>query len=120
MSNQPDPSKIDIRLRYSARGGVGGWHTEFETDSTKLTDAEQEELLRRIDEADFFNAPNVEPSMIVTDGFTFRLWIALDRRNHEVVRGTGIEIEDSEELRRLLAWASDQAPPLFGRADVDL
>lgn len=120
MSSKPDPGDVDIRVRYSALGGVGGWSTGFETDSTKLTDAERDELLRLIEEADFFNVPNVEPTAHITDGFVFRLWIALDRRNHEVVRGTGIEIEDSEEFRRLLAWASDQAPPLFGGTDIDL
>ncbi len=120
MSNHPSP---EVRLRYTALGGVGGWSTQFETDSSKLTDAEEQELRRLITEADFFNVEavqDVEPTTVIVDGFTVRLWIALDRRNREVVRGDGFDVEDSDAFRALLAWAADQAPPLFGRGDVDL
>ena len=107
----------EIRLSYTVLGGIGGWSTTFETDSTQLTDAQEQELRRLINEADFFNVPNVEATTIVMDGFTRRLWIAVGRRNHEVVRGDGIEANDTEAFRALVVWAEARTPPIFPRAE---
>lgn len=110
----PD-DETTIRLSYLVIGGVGGWSTSFETDSSRLTEAEDKELRRLIADADFFNVPNVEPTTVIMDGFTGRLKIAVGRRHHEVVRGDGIEYEDTAEFLALRQWAQDRTPPLHGR-----
>ncbi len=110
----------EIRLSYVVSGGIGGWTSKFEIDSAQLTDAEEQELRRLITEADFFDVPNVEPTTIIMDGFTRRLWIAVGRRNHEVVRGDGIEVDDTAGFRALVAWAEERTPPIFPRATSEL
>ena len=100
----------EIRLRYSRSGGITGQHVVYETDSYQLSDREEDELRQLITEADFFNVRNVLPESPVNDGITVRLWIAVGRRNHEVVRGDGIEIEDTESLLALVKWVADRLP----------
>lgn len=117
--NEPRPD-TEIRLRYTVSGGIGGGFTSYETDTHHLSDAEEQELRRLIGEADFFNVPNVLPDSPVADGITVRLWIAVGRRNHEVVRGDGIEVEDTEAFGALAAWAAARTPSLFPRMPTDL
>lgn len=115
----PHPD-TEIRLRYSVEGGIAGGRTSFEADGETLSPEDLEELQALITESDFFSAPNPVPSTVVSDGFTRRLWIAVGRRNHEVVRGDGIEVEDPEALERLFAWADGRTPPMFPRSPMDL
>lgn len=98
----------EIRLRYSVSGGIAGQTTSYETDSYRLTRAEVDELRRLITEADFFNVPSSLPESPVADGITVRLWIAVGRRNHEVVRGDGIDADDTEALEALVSWVADR------------
>lgn len=105
----------EIRLRYTVEGGFVGGRTSFETDSEQLSDADEAELRRLVTEADFFDLKNVLPSSPVADGITSRLWIAVGRRNHEVVRGDGIDVDDTEAFHALVAWAAERTPPLFPR-----
>lgn len=114
---EPTPD-TEIRLRYSVLGGIGGWHSEYETDSRQLTESEERELRRLITAADFFNVKNFPPTSIVSDGITSRLWIAVGRREHEVVRGDGIKADDTAAMLELAAWAADRTPPLFPRRPV--
>ncbi len=115
-----DPrTDTEIRLSYIVSGGIGGWTSKYETDSTQLTDTEEADLRRLITEADFFNVANVEPTTIIMDGFTRRLWIAVGRRQHEVTRGDGIEANDSEAFRALVAWVEERTPPIFPRAGLN-
>ncbi|GAA4893246.1 hypothetical protein GCM10025789_07990 [Tessaracoccus lubricantis] len=115
----PHPD-TEIRLRYSVSGGIAGRSTSFETDSYQLTKAEDDELRRLITEADFFDIPNALPESPVADGITMRLWIAIGRRSHEVVRGDGIDAEDTEAFRALVAWVDARTPPLFPELSGDL
>lgn len=108
----PHPD-TEIRLRYSISGGITGRSTIFETDSYRLSDAEEDELHRLITESDFFNLPNVLPESPVNDGITMRLWIAIGRRNHEVIRGDGIDVDDTEAFHALVEWAASRAPALI-------
>ncbi|MFV0435107.1 MAG: hypothetical protein ACK5LO_14170 [Leucobacter sp.] len=118
--HQDSRNDTEIRLSYVFGGGVTGRFTEFKTDSSLLTDSEEEELRRLIAEADFFNVPKGEPSTVIMDGMTARLWIAVGRRNREVVRGDGIDVEDTDAFRALVAWVDERTPPLFPRVDADL
>lgn len=72
-------------------------------------------MRRLIDDADFFNVPNVEPTTVILDGFTRRLSISVGRRQHEVIRGDGFDVEDSATFQALVAWVEERTPPLFGR-----
>lgn len=108
----PHPD-TEIRLRYSLSGGITGGSTFYETDSYQLSDAEEDELRHLITEADFFNVANVLPESPVNDGITMRLWIAVGRRNHEVIRGDGIDVEDSEAFHALVEWAGARTPSRF-------
>lgn len=116
----PDYQRVVTRLRYSVEGGIAGGRTSLETDSTQLSPEEVEELTRLITESDFFNVTTPERVSIVHDGMTTRLWIAVNRRNHEVVRGDGIEVEDSPALQALFAWAGERTPPMFPRSAMDI
>lgn len=121
LARESDPREdTEIRLDYSIRGGVAGRSTEFVTDSTQLTDAEEDELRRLITESDFFNVPNPEATTVVMDGYTTRLWIAVGRRQHAVIRGDGIEADDTSAFRALIAWADQRTPPLFPRLDAEI
>ena len=108
----PHPD-TEIRLRYSISGGITGGSTVYETDSYQLSDAEEDELRRLITEADFFNVANLLPESPVNDGITMRLWIAVGRRNHEVIRGDGIDVDDTESLLALVEWAAARTPARF-------
>lgn len=105
----------EIRLSYTVMGGIGGWSTTFETDSYRLSEADDEKLRQLIEEADFFNVPNVEPTTVIFDGFTRRLKISIGRRQYEVIRGDGIDVEDTAAFRALVAWVEERTPPIFGR-----
>lgn len=109
----------EIRLTYVETGGITGRTRTFDTDSSRLNEAEEEELRRLITEADFFDVPNADPTPIIMDGIVIRLWIAVGRRSHEIVRGTGIEIDDTPAVRALFAWVDERTPPLFPRADIE-
>ena len=110
--NDPRPD-TEIRLRYSVSGGIAGRSTSYETDSYQLTKDEDDELRHLITEANFFDIRNVLPESPVSDGITSRLWIAIGRRHHEVVRGDGIEAEDTPAFHALVAWVDARTPPLF-------
>lgn len=116
---EPYPD-TEVRLRYSVEGGIAGGSTSFETDSRQLSEEDEAELLRLIEAADFFDVANPGPTGVVYDGVTTRLWIARGRRHHEIVRGDGIEADDSEALRALLAWAAERTPPMFPRGATDV
>lgn len=105
----------EIRLSYTVLGGIGGWSTTLETDSHRLSEAENEELRQLIADADFFNVPNAPPTTVILDGFTRRLKISVGRRQYEVVRGDGIEVDDTEAFRALVAWVEERTPSIFGR-----
>ncbi len=118
---EPRPD-TEVRLRYSVEGGIAGGRTSFETDSWRLSEEDEAELLRLVEAADFFSVTNPGPAGVVYDGVTTRLWIARGRREHEVVRGDGIVADDGEALQALFAWAADRTPPLLprgGATDVD-
>ncbi|MBB1482657.1 hypothetical protein H5392_02130 [Tessaracoccus sp. MC1865] len=117
--DNPRPD-TEIRLRYSVSGGIAGRSTSYETDSYQLTKAEDDELRRLITEADFFTIPNSLPDSPVADGITARLWIAVGRRSHEVVRGDGIDAEDTEAFHALVAWVDARTPPLFPEVSGNL
>lgn len=102
-----------IRLHYKISGGITGRISEFKTDSYQLSRAENDELRRLITEADFFNIGNPDPLPVVMDGRREELWIAVDRRNHKVTRGDGIDWDDTEAYGALVAWAAERTPPLF-------
>ncbi|MBB1512779.1 hypothetical protein H5398_10240 [Tessaracoccus sp. MC1679] len=119
LEQVPHPD-TEIRLRYSISGGIAGGSTFYETDSYQLSDAEEDELRRLITEADFFNVANVLPESPVNDGITMRLWIAVGRRNHEVIRGDGIDAEDTEALLALVEWAAARTPARFPGLTDDL
>ena len=106
----------EVRLRYSVSGGIAGRSTAFETDSWMLSDTEEQELFDLIKAADFFHVRSPMPHSPVNDGYTYRLRIAVGRRLHEVVRGDGIDVEDSDALQKLFAWAHERTPPLFPEA----
>ena len=110
----------EIRLSYTVSGGIGGWSTTFETDSYRLSDADDDRLRELIDDADFFNVPNVEPTTVIFDGFTRRLKISVGRRQYEVIRGDGIEAEDTAAFRALVAWVEERTPPIFGQSRTPL
>ena len=109
----------EIRLRFTEEGGITGRRIFFETDSSQLSDADEAELKRLMEDANFFNVAKGEPSHN-PDGITTTLWIAIDRRNHEVVRGDGSAMEDSEEFQALVAWVRERAPSPFPRSSVQL
>jgi|GEM_PF-3343822 len=109
----------ELRLSYTVTGGIAGRTSTFETDGARLSEAEERELRRLVDEADFFAVPNVEPARIITDGFTRRLRISIGRRSHEVVRGDGIDAPDTDAFTALVAWAEERLPPLFPHGAVD-
>lgn len=119
QARRSDPyPDTELRLRYSVSGGIAGRSTSFETDSWMLSDTEEQELRDLVEAADFFAIRNPMPQSPVNDGYTYRLWIAVGRREHEVVRGDGIQVEDSEALQNLFAWAHDRTPPLFPEAST--
>ncbi len=103
----------EIRLRYEVTGGITGRPRTFETDSTQLTAAEDAALRDLITRSNFFTLTTPNPTGTVYDGITQTLWIAIGRRNHTVVRGDGIDVEDSPAFRDLLAWAEERTPPAF-------
>ncbi len=120
-ATRPDPyPDTEIRLHYSMSGGIMGEHRTYETDSWRLSEAEEQELRRLIEEADFFQVPNVLPSTTVYDGYTYRLWIAVGRRGHEVIRGDGIEANDTPAFQALMSWAAERLPPRQPRTPPDL
>lgn len=103
-----------LRLSHTVEGGIGGWRTGFETDSDQLSDADEDELRRLIQEAQFFDQSavlDVEPTTVVHDGIISRLRISIDRRSREVVRGDGYEVEDGEAFAALARWVSERTPP---------
>lgn len=102
-----------IRLHYKISGGITGRVSEFKTDSYQLSKAENDELRRLIEAADFFHIGNPDPLPVVMDGRREELWIAVDRRNHKVIRGDGIDWDDTEAYGALVAWAAERTPPLF-------
>lgn len=106
----------EIRLRHTVSGGIGGGFATYETDSYRLTEAEERELRHLVSAADFFAVPNSLPESPVADGITRRLWIAVGRRSHTVIRGDGIEVDDTEAFRALEAWVADRTPPLLPRS----
>lgn len=106
----------EIRLSYTVSGGIGGWSTTFETDSYRLSEADDDKLRQLITQADFFNVPNVEPTTVIFDGFTRRLKISVGRRQYEVIRGDGIDAEDSAAFHALVAWVEERTPPIFGQS----
>lgn len=111
---EPYPD-TEVRLSYSVQGGIGGGYTSYETDSSRLSEQEEAELLDLIEAADFFNVATPLPTHIVYDGISTRLWIARGRREHQVLRGDGIEAEDTEAFQALVAWAAERTPPMFPR-----
>jgi hypothetical protein len=57
-----------------SRGGIGGWHSEYEASSETLSDEHERELRRLIEESDFFNVRNELPDGgPIADGFTYSL-----------------------------------------------
>ena len=104
---------IEIRVRFSVSGGMGGRPRSYETDSYQLPEADEEELRRLIAEANFFDVPNFLLESPVADGITSRLWIAVGRRAHQVTRGGGIDADDIEAFHALAAWVDARTPPLF-------
>ncbi|HHU39496.1 MAG TPA: hypothetical protein GXZ45_09490 [Propionibacterium sp.] len=106
---RPEDSPIsdEIRLHYTATGGIAGLRHEYETDSTRLTASEVRELRSLITESDFFNAA-VGRASEIPDGITRRLWIAVGRRNREVVRGDGVEVKDSRPFDELVSWVEER------------
>ncbi len=114
------PTDTEIRLRYTQEGGIAGGQTSFETDSTQLSEEDEAELRRLVAEADFFNVGNAIPDHIVYDGITTRLWIAVGRRNHEVVRGDGIDVQNTEAFHALVAWAVERTSPGSPRISTQL
>ncbi|AXH97228.1 hypothetical protein [Ornithinimicrobium avium] len=118
---RPEPyPDTEVRLHYSVQGGIGGGYTAYETDSWRLSEQEEAELLDLIDAADFFDVDTPMPTHTVYDGITTRLWIARGRRAHEVLRGNGIEVQDTEAFHALMAWAAERTPPMFPRGVMDL
>lgn len=117
--SEPYPD-TETRLRYSREGGIAGGRTSYETDSWHLSDEEESELLGLIEAADFFNVPTPADWQSFPDGIITRLWIARGRRAHEVVRGHGIEVEDTAALQELMAWADRRTPPMFPRGAMDV
>ncbi|MDO5739246.1 MAG: hypothetical protein Q4P07_03770 [Ornithinimicrobium sp.] len=111
-SSGPRPD-TEIRLRYTEEGGITGRPISFETDSTRLSEDDEAELIRLVTECDFFNIRNAKPGPPIPDGVTTRLWIARSRWNHEVVRGDGLEMEDTEAFHALVAWVAERIPPRF-------
>lgn len=105
----------EIRLRYTVSGGIVGGYASYETDSYRLTEAEERELRALVAAADFFDVTNVLPDSPVADGITRRLWIAVGRRDHAVIRGDGIDVEDTEAFHALETWAAERTPPLQPR-----
>lgn len=103
----------EIWLRYTEEGGITGRPISFETDSTRLSEADESELIRLVTESDFFTIRNAKPGPLIPDGVTTRLWIARSRWSHEVVRGDGIDMEDTEAFHALMAWVTDRMPPRF-------
>lgn len=114
----PHPD-TEIRLRYTISGGITGRTTTFETDSYRLSQAEDDELRWLIGEADFFNVLNPPLGPAIPDGRVETLWIAVGRRYHEVVRGDGIVMHDTDAFRALAAWAARRTPS-FPEPAVDL
>lgn len=115
MSTSAEPSAIDdeIRLSYLISGGIIGHSSTYETDSSKLTEHETAELRELISAANFFDTPSEKSDVVVMDGYTRRLTISIGRRQHTVVRGDGIEAEDTPEFLALVAWVEKRTPPLF-------
>ena len=111
---------IEIRLRSVVEGGIAGHRRTFETSSMDLSEEEESELRSLIDASDFFNIHTPDNRMAVYDGYTHRLWIAVGRRQHEVVRGDGFESEDSPAFLALLKWVAQRTPPIFPHGVVDL
>ncbi|MGO1545115.1 MAG: protealysin inhibitor emfourin [Gulosibacter sp.] len=119
VARRSDPyMDTELRLRYTISGGIGGRTSSYETDSTQLTDAEEAELRDLIDKANFFEVENLGSAPVIHDGYVYRLWIAVGKRNHEVVRGDGFEIEDTEAMNELMSWAYNRAPSLFPNVDA--
>lgn len=106
---RPQDSPIDneVRVHYTQTGGIAGQRHEYEADSSRLTASEVRELRTLVAEADFFNCPAGRASDI-PDGITRRLWIAVGRRNREVVRGDGIEVADSKAFDALVSWVEER------------
>lgn len=107
-----------ISLRYVKEGGIGGWRTSFETTSADLPEAELAELKELITTSRFFEADPGPEGSPTPDGVVRRLWIAVDRRNLQVVRGDGILVEDDPALDALFAWVEQRTPPLIPVAEV--
>ena len=103
-----------IRLWFTIIGGVGGWHTEYETDSHRLRLEDKVELRRLIDASDFFAVVNEEPETVIMDGFTRTLTIeAGENLRNEVIRPQGYDTsKDSQALNELFAWAEARTPPI--------
>lgn len=106
---QDAPTHDELHLHYTVSGGLTGRKDEFETDSSRLTASEARELRSLITDADFFNAPTGRASE-VPDGKTYRLWVAVGRRNRELVRGEGVDIKSSDALKALVAWVEERMP----------
>lgn len=119
-----DPSGItvpppgQITLRYVKEGGIGGWRSTFETSSADLSETELAELKELITRSRFYDVDPGPKGSPVHDGVVSRLWIAVDRRAREVVRGDGIEIADEPGFHALIAWVEQRTPPLIPTAEI--
>ena len=108
-----------IRLRFTEEGGIVGGQSRFETDSTQLSEVDEAELRALVTEADFFNVRGGDGDDPMP-GITIRLWIAVGRRNREIVRNSGITADDPPALAELIAWASQRTPPRSPRIPMEV
>ncbi|CAA9585162.1 MAG: hypothetical protein AVDCRST_MAG87-3852 [uncultured Thermomicrobiales bacterium] len=101
----------ELRLRFEQAGGIGGWTSRYEADESDLSTGETTQLRRHLEDTNFFTLPDeVANGERIPDGYSYTLWIAHGRRNHEVRTYDGTGPHQSPALESLIEWLRQRSP----------
>jgi hypothetical protein len=103
--------ETELRVYFKQTGGIGGWTSEYSADDSTLPPADVKHLRQFIEDTNFFHLPpEVGNGAPIADGFTYRLFLAVGRRNHTVETYDGSGPAESPALLELIDWLKQRAP----------